>query len=213
MSLCAFNPDRCTTCSDCIKNSYYWSSSSACSISSGKCYQFSDLPCSGSSQYYYVTSGDSCSSGCFPSFQKTKTCSGGQSLDEAGTGTALVITLIWILNMVSVVIFVRKRRQWLDSRTYFVLALFFGVFVWPCVIASRPPGNQKIVVETKLAKTNAAVDIKALQLPSIAIAFPNPFSTDSNPIPNPYGRLFPQVTPDHVPNPYGQPFHNPNARH
>jgi hypothetical protein len=207
MSQCEFNPNRCTTCSDCTRNSYYWSSSSACGIFSGRCYKFSDLPCSGSSKYYYAASVGSCLNSCFPSYQETKTC------EELGWVPALVVPLIWLLNSVSVFVFVRKRRPWLNSLLYFYIAVFFGFFVWPCVIASRPPGNQTIVVETKLAKSNAAVDIKAQHLPSMAITFPNPFSTDSNPIPNPYGRLFSQVPPDHVPNPYGQPFHNPNARH
>jgi hypothetical protein len=102
----------------------------------------------------------------------------------------------------------------LDVCTYVVFAIFFGIFVWPCVIAARPPVKQD---ETKSAQQKSAVPMGvglSVQKPaSSPVVYPRPIFTDVNSIPNPYGRFYVQVAPENVPNPYGQAFEIANAKY
>ena len=123
-----------------------------------------------------------------------------------------------------IVIGVVSRRKGLNSCPYIVLALFFGVFAWFCLLAQKNTGaGQKKTVMSIVSqgKKLLGTSLKKLRGNSAQntlapTSVPNP---DGNSAPNPYAQasvpnLFGNPAPilyaeiSSVPNPYGNPAPN-----
>jgi hypothetical protein len=154
----------------------------------------------GSSSGCCTSSGNNCPSSYYYS---TSDCTYSSAVNTGQIIYVIFIVIAWIINLVCVIRYCQARN--IQATGYICIAIFFGWWVWCCLIPAGRQATQLVIVQQGATGGYAqqGQPYVAPGQPYVAGVAPYGQPGYGQAAPNPYGQ------PQYAPNPYGQPAPNP----